>query len=138
MLFDSTEVGEALGILTIAFYALTIWIGINLWLLTKQPFTKIYVKLGIKRKYLTRMHCPAAFLAAIFALSHGISNFGRCRGTTWIAVVLLFVTCFTGFLFSKLSVILPKVKWKKKKTILRIIHFGLQIAIIIIVATHFD
>ncbi len=138
MLFESTDIGEAFAILTIGFYVLTLWIGINLWLLTKQPFTKIYLKFHIKRKFLTKIHCPSALLTAIFALSHGISNFGRCRGTTWIAVVLLFVTCFTGFLFSKLSVILPKIKWKKKKTILSIIHFGIQIGIIIIVATHFD
>ena len=138
MIFDSSPVGRVFSFFTILVFVISICTGISLFLITKKPFTDIYTRLGIKKKLLLKIHCPASILTPVLSIAHAIANIRSCGLTMWIAIGLMFITCYTGYLFPKLSTIWPDIEWKKKKMIMRLIHFGLLIIIIIMVIGHAD
>ena len=76
------------------------------------------------------------FSSVIIGILHGIVYYHECEtlwSPKWIVVYLMIILCFTGILFPKLSEILPNISWKRKKTILRIIHFISQIMVLVII-----
>ena len=128
-----------LGILPIFSFMLflvSIITGYILWLLTKKKGAKWCTDHNIKKKSILKYHCYSSYIAVILGILHGIVEYQEC-GTLWspkwIVVYIMIILCFTGVLFPKLSQILPNISWKIKKTILRIIHFSLQIIVLVII-----
>ena len=125
-----------LAVISFMLFLVSIITGYILWLMTKKKYAKWYTDHNIKKKSILKYHCYSSYFALICAILHGIVKYQECEtlwSLKWIAVYIMIFLCFTGILFPRLSEILPNISWKRKKTILRIIHFSLQIIVLVII-----
>ncbi len=125
-----------LAVFSFMLFLVSITTGFILWLMTKKKFAKWYTDHNIKKKTILKLHCYASYIAVILGILHGIVEYQECEtlwSIKWIAVYIMGVLCFTGALFPKLSEILPNISRKRKMTVLRIIHFSLQIIVLVII-----
>ncbi|MFX1411910.1 MAG: hypothetical protein ACFFA6_16305 [Promethearchaeota archaeon] len=127
------------AISSIVLFLVSVFTGYILWLMTKKKFAKWCTNHNIKKKIILKIHCSSSYFAVICGILHGIIDFQECEtlwSLEWIAVYIMIILCFTGELFPKLSNILPNISWKRKKIILRIIHFILQFVVLVILIDH--
>lgn len=128
--------GFLAGILSFMLFLISIITGFMLWLMTKKRFAKWYTDHNIKKKKILKIHCYASYIALVLGILHGILEYQECEtlwSPKWIAAYIMIILCITGELFPKLSKILPNINWKRKITILRIIHFSLQLIVLVII-----
>ena len=125
-----------LPVLSFMLFLVSIFTGYILWLMTKKKGAKWCTDHNLKKKVILKYHCYSSYFALILGILHGIIEYQEC-GTLWspkwFVVYIMIILCFTGVLFPKLSQILPNISRKIKKTILRIIHFSLQIIVLVII-----
>lgn len=125
-----------LAVFSFMLFLVSIIIGYILWLMTKKKFAKWFTDHNIRKKNMLILHCYASYIAVILGILHGIIEYQECEtlwSLKWIAVYIMIILCITGVIFPKLSKILPNISWKRKKIILRIIHFSLQIIVLVII-----